>query len=41
MTAALANFGRPAQKPPLFPMLFAMSVPVGVSTRAVADGGWS
>ena len=27
-------------KPPVFPTLFGMNVPVGANTRAVADGGW-
>ena len=30
----------PQNKPPVFPTLFGMNVPVGANTRAVADGGW-
>ena len=35
---AHAILGKPANKPPLFPTLFGMSVPLGVSTFAVAVG---
>jgi predicted dehydrogenase len=38
--AALAILGRPANRPPVFPMLLVIKIPVGVSARAVLEGGW-
>ena len=38
--AALAIRGRPAKKPPVFPMLLGISIPLGVRAWAVADGEW-
>ena len=40
MRVARAILGRPASHPPAFPKLFGIGNPVGVSTRAVAKGGW-
>ena len=39
MSIARATLGRPASRPPVFPMLFGMNTPRGASSRAVADGG--
>lgn len=40
ISVARATLGRPASSPPVFPMLFGMSTPLGASSRAAAFGEW-